>query len=158
MKRNVKRSLGGSIHDPTHPVGRLLFKVLALVAEFESDLIRMRTRNGMQVAKAKGRLRGTQPKLKPNQAKHSLELHDLGGYSTAELAELFGVGRSTIYRTVKRQQSARRDPERPFAHLTKQTRQTEPETSFAYAGGLPQIEGAEPDPHLPGRTGNVRRG
>ena len=32
-------SLGGSIHDPTDPVGRLLFNVLAMVAEFESDLI-----------------------------------------------------------------------------------------------------------------------
>jgi DNA invertase Pin-like site-specific DNA recombinase len=33
-KRNVKLSLGGSVHDPTDPVGRLLFKVLAMVAEF----------------------------------------------------------------------------------------------------------------------------
>ena len=76
-KREVKLSLGGSIHDPTDPVGRLLFNVLAMVAEFESDLIRLRTREGMKVAKAKGRLRGKQPKLKPNQAKHLLELHDL---------------------------------------------------------------------------------
>ena len=71
-KREVKLSLGGSIHDPTDPVGRLLFNVLAMVAEFESDLIRLRTREGMKVAKAKGRLRGKQPKLKPNQAKHLL--------------------------------------------------------------------------------------
>ena len=27
-----------------------------------------------------------------NQAKHLLELHDLGNYTQAELAELFGVG------------------------------------------------------------------
>src|SRR5215207_557255 len=52
-----------------------------MVAEFEADLIRMRTREGMQVAKAKGRLRGKQPKLKLNQAKHLLELHDLGTYT-----------------------------------------------------------------------------
>jgi hypothetical protein len=51
-KRNVKLSLGGSIHDPTDPVDRLLFNVLAMVAEFETDLIRMRTREGMKVAKA----------------------------------------------------------------------------------------------------------
>jgi DNA invertase Pin-like site-specific DNA recombinase len=49
-----------------------------MVAEFEADLIRLRTREGMKIAKAKGRLRGKQPKLKPNQAKHLLELHDLG--------------------------------------------------------------------------------
>ena len=60
-----------------------------------------------------------QPKLKPNQAKHLLELHDLGGYSTAGWAELFGVGRSTIYRTLKRLRPTR-EPERPFAHLTNE--------------------------------------
>ena len=119
-KRNVKLSLGGSIHDPTDPVGRLLFNVLAMVAEFEADLIRMRTREGMKVAKAKGRLRGQQPKLKPNQAKHLLELHDLGTYTQAELAELFGVGRSTIYRTLDRLRPAPPEPEWPFAHLARQ--------------------------------------
>jgi DNA invertase Pin-like site-specific DNA recombinase len=45
----------GSVHDPTDPIGRLLFNVLGMIAEFESDLIRMRTREGMKVAKAKGR-------------------------------------------------------------------------------------------------------
>jgi DNA invertase Pin-like site-specific DNA recombinase len=98
-KRNVKLSLGGSIHDPTDPVGRLPFNVLAMVAEFESDLIRLRSREGMKVAKAKGRLRGKQPKLKPKQAKHLLELHDSGSY-TQGLAELFGVG--AIYRPAER--------------------------------------------------------
>jgi DNA invertase Pin-like site-specific DNA recombinase len=62
-QRSVKLNLGGSVHDPTDPVGRLLFNVLGMVAEFESDLIRMRTREGMKVARAKGRLRGKRPKL-----------------------------------------------------------------------------------------------
>ena len=75
-RRNVKLSLGGSIHDPTDPVGRLLFNVLAMVAEFESDLISLRTREGMKVAKATGRLRGKQPNLKPST------------YSTARLRQL----------------------------------------------------------------------
>ena len=52
----------------------------------------------MKIAKANSGLRGKQPKLKPNQAKRLLELHDLVTYTQAELAELFGVGRSTIYR------------------------------------------------------------
>ena len=116
-RRNVKLSLGGSIHDPTDPVGQLLFNVSAMVAEFESDLIKMRAREGMKVAKAKGRLRGKQPKLKPNQAKHLFELHDLGTYTQAELAELFGVGRSTVYRTIERMRPRRREPERRFAQM-----------------------------------------
>jgi len=94
--KNVRLSLGGSLHDPTDPGGRLLFNVLAMVAEFEADLIRMRTREGMAVARAKGHLKGKQPKLTVNQARHLVELADLGTYNTAELAELFSVGRSTI--------------------------------------------------------------
>ncbi len=50
----VKLNLGGSVYDPLDPVGRLLFDVLAMVAEFEADLIRARAREGMAVAKAKG--------------------------------------------------------------------------------------------------------
>src|SRR4051794_18327430 len=50
--RRVKLSLGGSLHDPNDPVGRLLFNVLAMVAEFETDLIRMRTREGMPTSAA----------------------------------------------------------------------------------------------------------
>ena len=68
--RQISLSLGGSVYDPTDAVGRLLFNVLAMVAEFESDLIRLRTREGMKVAKAKGRLRGKQPKLNPRQEAH----------------------------------------------------------------------------------------
>lgn len=56
-RKGVALSLGGSIYDPDDPVGRLLFNVLGMVAEFEADLIRIRTREGMAVAKAKGKLR-----------------------------------------------------------------------------------------------------
>jgi DNA invertase Pin-like site-specific DNA recombinase len=115
-RRNVRLSLGGSIHDPTDPVGRL-FNLLAMVAEFESDLIRLRTREGMKVARAKGRLRGKQPKLKPSQTKAPARTPDSGNYTPAELAELFGVGRSTVYRTIERTRPQPPEPERPFAHL-----------------------------------------
>jgi DNA invertase Pin-like site-specific DNA recombinase len=101
-RREVNLSLGGSVHDPTDPVGRLLFNVLAMVAEFEADLIRMRTREGMKVAKAKGRLRGKQPKLSPRQEAHLVELYAAGERTSAELAELFGVARSTVYRALER--------------------------------------------------------
>lgn len=99
---DVALNIGGSVHDPTDPVGRLLLNTLAMVAEFESDLIRARTREGMQLAKAKGRLRGKQPKLKPTQEKHLVELWRAGRHTSAELADLFGVGRSTVYRAVQR--------------------------------------------------------
>jgi hypothetical protein len=40
-------NIGGRVHDPTDPVRRLLFNVLAMIAEFESGLIRMRTREAI---------------------------------------------------------------------------------------------------------------
>ncbi|WP_273795222.1 recombinase family protein, partial [Brucella intermedia] len=51
--RGVKLQLGASIHDPTDPMGKLFFNILATFAEFEADLIRMRTREGMAIARAK---------------------------------------------------------------------------------------------------------
>jgi DNA invertase Pin-like site-specific DNA recombinase len=100
--RGVRLSIGGSVHDPADPVGRLLFNVLAMVAEFEGDLMRARTREGMAVARAKGRLRGKSPKLNPRQEAHLVALHDAGEHTIGELAELFGVGRATVYRAVDR--------------------------------------------------------
>ena len=87
---------------PNDTVGRLLFNVLAMVAEFESDLIRLRTKEGMRVAKAKGRLRGKKPKLNVRQEAHLVSLMAAGEHSTAEIADLFGVGRSTVYRALER--------------------------------------------------------
>jgi len=101
-RKGVALSLGGSVYDPTDPVGRLLFNVLGMVAEFEADLIRMRTREGMAVAKAKGRLRGKQPKLSPSQRKHLLDVATAGTHTQAELAELFSVSRTTVYRELQR--------------------------------------------------------
>jgi len=91
--RGVRLQLGGSVHDPTDPVGRLLFNVLAMVAEFESDLIKARTREGLAVARAAGKLRGRKPKLTPTREALLVDLHRTGQKSPSDLAELFGVGR-----------------------------------------------------------------
>src|SRR5687768_2007955 len=82
--------------------------VMAMVAEFEGDLIRLRTREGMRVAKAKGRLRGKQPKLNVRQEGHLVALHRAGEHSVAELGDLFGVTRSTVYRAIRRDAARQR--------------------------------------------------
>ena len=82
--------------------------MLVVVAEFEADLIRLRTKEGMRIAKAKGRLRGKQPKLNPRQEAHLVALLKSGEYSTAELGDLFGVARSTVYRAIGREAARQR--------------------------------------------------
>ena len=71
-------------------------------AEFEVGLLRMRTREGMAVARAKGRLRGRQPKLSAKQQAELRRMHASGDYSIADLAELFTVSRPTVYRALQR--------------------------------------------------------
>ena len=82
--KGVAVSLGGSRYDPTDPVGRLLFNVLGMVAEFERDMISMRTREGMAVARAKGKLKGRQPKLAETQRALLFELHDSGEHTSTD--------------------------------------------------------------------------
>jgi DNA invertase Pin-like site-specific DNA recombinase len=84
-------------------MGRMFFNILATFAEFEADLIRLRTREGMAMAKARGRLRGRQPKLSDRQQKELRRMHVTGDYSISDLAGLFSVFRLTIYRTLQRQ-------------------------------------------------------
>ena len=78
----------------------------ATFAEFEADLIRLRTREGMAIARARGKLRGKQPKLSDRQHKELRPMHDTGTYSISDLAELFTVSRPTVYRTLNRQKPA----------------------------------------------------
>lgn len=104
--KGVALNLGGSRYDPTDPVGRLLFNVLAMVAEFERDLISIRTKEGMAVARAKGHLKGKQPKLSTTQRKLLFDVQDRGEYTQTEIAELFNVSRATVYRELQRRRVA----------------------------------------------------
>jgi len=67
VARGVKLRVGGIVYDPADPMGRMFFNILATFAEFEVDLLRLRTGEGMAIAKARGRLKGKPPKLNPRQ-------------------------------------------------------------------------------------------
>lgn len=101
-KRGVSLSLGGQIYDPDDPMGKLFLNILATFAEFEVDLIRMRTREGMAVARAQGKLKGRQPTLSPMQQRELKKMHQTGDYTISDLGELFSVSRPTVYRTIAR--------------------------------------------------------
>lgn len=56
----------------------------------------------MAVARAKGRLKGRQPKLSSKQQTELRRMHNSGDYTITDLAELFGISRPTVYRTINR--------------------------------------------------------
>ena len=72
--KGVRLALGAVVHDPTDPMGKMFFNILATFAEFEADLIRARTREGMAIARA----RGKQPKLSEKPQKELRRMHGSG--------------------------------------------------------------------------------
>jgi DNA invertase Pin-like site-specific DNA recombinase len=105
--KGVMLALGASVYNPSDPMGKMFFNILATFAEFEADLIRLRTREGMATARAKGKLRGKQPKLSEKQQKELCRMKETGEYSISDLAELFSVSRPTIYRCLQRAEAKR---------------------------------------------------
>ena len=81
----------------------MFFNILATFAEFEADLIRIR--KGVAIARARGKLRGKQPKLSDRQQRELCRMHATGDYSISDLAELFSVSRPTVYCTLDRRLS-----------------------------------------------------
>jgi len=91
------RSLSESI-DTTTPGGKLVFHIFAALAEFERDLIRERTRAGLEAARARGRYGGRPSVMTAEKLRVARELYDAREHTTAQIAEVLGVSRATLYR------------------------------------------------------------
>ena len=91
------RSLRDSWADTTTPHGRLMVTVLAGLAEFERELIRARTTEGRERARARGVRMGRKPKLTPHQRAEALARRD-AGESLVDIARSYAVSHSTISR------------------------------------------------------------
>ena len=102
VARGVRPSLGGAIYDPADPMSKMFFNMLAVFTEFKADLLKMRTREGMAIARSRGRLKGKKPKLTARQQAELVCMHAAGGYTIADLMEVFSVGRATVYRVLNR--------------------------------------------------------
>jgi DNA invertase Pin-like site-specific DNA recombinase len=96
-KRAGFRSLGDVWADTTTAHGRLMLTVLGGLAEFERELIRIRTGEGRARAKANGKSLGRKPKLTRHQKEEAIRRHD-EGESVHAIARTYNVSASTISR------------------------------------------------------------
>ena len=95
--RGIKfKSLKESV-DTSGPAGKLVFHLFAALAQFERQLVRERTLAGLAAARARGRKGGRPCKLDSKQQRAALAMMKNREMSVAEIANHFGVARSTLY-------------------------------------------------------------
>lgn len=88
--------------DTTSPAGKLFFHIFAALAEFERNIIRERTMDGLAAARSRGKLGGRKPKLSPQQIEMVNKLHEDKKNSIQSICETFNIKRSTLYRALKK--------------------------------------------------------
>ena len=88
------------------PAGKLVFHVFAALAEFERNLIRERTSAGLKAARARGRKGGRPRKLRTQDVQAIQVLLHAGQLPVQDIADRFGVSRSTLYRNATRPASS----------------------------------------------------
>jgi DNA invertase Pin-like site-specific DNA recombinase len=83
--------------DTSTPEGRAMFGMLGVMAELQRELILANTMDGLAAARARGRVGGRRSKLTEQQAALAQELYDKREKTVQEIADLFGVPRTTVY-------------------------------------------------------------
>jgi DNA invertase Pin-like site-specific DNA recombinase len=87
--------------DTSTPGGKMVFHIMASLAEFEHDLIVARTNEGLAAARARGKMGGRKPSYTKQQARVARKLHAEGELSAEEIGVVLGVSRATVFRMIK---------------------------------------------------------
>src|SRR5438093_5752949 len=90
--------------DTTTSGGKLIFHIFGALAEFERDILRERTKAGLQAARARGRLGGRPKAHTLNTTKKvamAQSLYDNKNNTIEEICKTLNISRSTLYRYIK---------------------------------------------------------
>jgi DNA invertase Pin-like site-specific DNA recombinase len=86
--------------DTTTPAGRMMMQMVGSFAEFEREMIRERTKAGLDAARREGRIGGRRPKLSPEQRKDIIDNMLSERRTGAQMARLYKVSEATISRVI----------------------------------------------------------
>jgi len=90
--------------DTKTPTGRAMFKMIGVIAELEREMIIERTKAGLAAARARGR-NGGRPRTDSKMLERAIKLYDTQEHSIADIEDMTGVKRSTLYRAIKQRQT-----------------------------------------------------
>ena len=96
------KSLKETWFDTTTPQGKLLFVIFAGISEFERDLIRQRTIEGLASARARGR-KGGRPKKDIKSVELAMKMYNSKQHSISEIEKATGVSKTSLYRYIDKQ-------------------------------------------------------
>jgi len=98
--------------DTSTAEGRALFGMLSVLAELQRELIVVNTMDGLAAARARGRIGGRRAKLTPDQAALAQQLYDAREKTVQQIADIFGVPRSTVYGHLDKTKAVPRQPKK----------------------------------------------
>jgi DNA invertase Pin-like site-specific DNA recombinase len=88
--------------DTTTNGGKFVFQIFGAMAEFERDLIRERTKAGLDAARARGRTGGRKEKLNDTQVAALKTMYESKNHSLSEICSTFGITKPTLYRYLEK--------------------------------------------------------
>lgn len=91
--------------DTSSPQGKLMLTIFAGLSEFEREIMLQRQREGIAIAKAKGKYKGRTPVKKPNNWPDLYSQYMNRQFSLSKLANMCSCSRSTAWRWVKEEQA-----------------------------------------------------
>lgn len=94
------QSLQESI-DTTTSTGQLIFHIFASLAEFERNLIRERTKAGLEAARSRGKQGGRPKKLDKEKRQLAIDLYKARKHSINQICQTVGISKPTLYSYVQ---------------------------------------------------------
>lgn len=89
--------------DTTSPGGKLVFHIFGALAEFERNLIRDRTKAGLEAARARGRKGGRPKRLSTKQRALAVDLYHQRKHTVEEICHTVGISKPTLYAYLREQ-------------------------------------------------------
>lgn len=101
-ERGVIFQMGQTVYDPRDPWSKLFLTFLAAIAEAEGGWISLRTQEAMARPSVRKKLKGRQPAIPPETDAAIANAMDEGDRSAADVARIFRISRSGVYRAAAR--------------------------------------------------------